>query len=51
MPDIFATKNMSKMIIETIARLYIDVFVTAKANTAVVIASIALSLLASPFCQ
>lgn len=49
--DIFATKNMSKMIIETIERLSIDVFVTAMAITAVVIATIALSLLASPFCQ
>ena len=38
MPDIFATKNMSKMIIETIERLSIDVFVTAMAITAVVIA-------------
>ena len=51
MPDIFATKNMSKMIIEMIDRLSIDVFVTAMAITAVVIATIALSLLASPFCQ
>ena len=40
---------MSKMIIETIERLSIDVFVTAMAITAVVIATIALSLLASPF--
>lgn len=36
------------MIIETIERLSIDVFVTAMAITAVVIATIALSLLASP---
>jgi len=42
MPDIFATKNMSKMIIETIKRLSIDVFVTDMAITAVVIATIAL---------
>ena len=41
---------MSKMIIETIKRLSIDVFVTVMAITAVVVATIALSLLASPFC-
>lgn len=39
------------MIIETIKRLSIDVFVTVIAIAAVVIATIALSLLASPLCQ
>lgn len=39
------------MIIETIKRLSIDVFVIVMAIAAVVIATIALSLLASPFCQ
>lgn len=40
---------MSKMIIETIKRLSVDVFVIVMAITAVVIATIALSLLVSPF--
>lgn len=39
------------MIIETIKRLSVDVFVTVMAVAAVVIATIALSLLVSPFYQ
>ena len=49
--EIFAPENMNNMIIETIKRLSIDMFIAIMAIEAIVIAAIALSLLIGMFCK
>lgn len=49
--NIFAPENMNNMIIETIKRLSIDMFIAIMAIEAIVIAAIALSLLIGMFCK